>query len=59
MKDSKEHTRILFPMIVALGGFCWFLLLSRWLQRYTWGAKLTRFQPFKFFDWMYRAFVKS
>lgn len=46
-------------MIVAVGGFCWFLLLSRWLQRYTWGTKLTRFQPFKFFDWMYRAFVKS
>ena len=46
-------------LIVALGGFCWFLLLSRWLQRYTWGTKLTRFQPFKFFDWMYRAFVKS
>lgn len=46
-------------VIIALGGFCWFLLLSRWLQRYTWGAKLTRFQPFKFFDWMYRAFVKS
>ena len=46
-------------LIVALGGFCWFLLLSRWLQRYTWGSKLTRFQPFKFFDWMYRAFVKS
>lgn len=45
--------------IVALGGLCWFLLLSRWLQRYAWGAKLTRFQPFKFVDWMYRAFVKS
>ena len=46
-------------VILALGGFCWFLLLSRWLQRFTWGTKLTRFQPFKFFDWMYRAFVKS
>ena len=46
-------------LIVALGGFCWFLLLSRWLQRYTWGQKLTRMQPFRFFDWMYRAFVKS
>lgn len=46
-------------VIVALGGFCWFLLLSRWLQRYTWGQKLTRMQPFKFFDWMYRAFVKT
>jgi hypothetical protein len=46
-------------VIIALGGFCWFLLLSRWLQRYAWGAKLTRFQPFRFFDWMYRAFVKS
>jgi len=46
-------------LIVALGGFCWFLLLSRWLQRYSWGQKLTRMQPFRFFDWMYRAFVKS
>ncbi len=46
-------------VIIALGGFCWFLLLSRWLQRYTWGQKLTRMQPFKFFDWMYRAFVKT
>lgn len=45
--------------IIALGGFCWFLLLSRWLQRYSWGQKLTRMQPFRFFDWMYRAFVKS
>jgi len=46
-------------IIIALGGFCWFLLLSRWLQRYTWGQKLTRMQPFKFFDWMYRAFIKT
>ena len=46
-------------VILALGGFCWFLLLSRWLQRYTWGTKLTKFQPFKFFDWAYRAFIKS
>ena len=46
-------------MLVALGGLCWFLLLSRWLQRYSWGVKLTRLQPFRFFDWMYRAFVKS
>ena len=46
-------------VIIALGGFCWFLLLSRWLQRYTWGQKLTKMQPFKFFDWMYRAFVKT
>ena len=46
-------------IIVALGGFCWVLLLSRWLQRYTWGQKLTKMQPFKFFDWMYRAFVKT
>ncbi len=46
-------------VLMALGGFCWFLLLSRWLQRYTWGQKLTKMQPFKFFDWMYRAFVKT
>lgn len=46
-------------VIVAVGGFCWFLLLSRWLQRYTWGQKLSRMQPFRFIDWMYRAFIKT
>ncbi len=46
-------------LIVILGGFCWFLLMSRWLQRYAWGRKLTRVQPFRFIDWMYRAFVKT
>jgi hypothetical protein len=44
---------------VALGIFCWFLLMARWLQRFAWGRKLTRLQPFRFIDWMYRAFVKT
>ena len=47
------------PGIVALGIFCWFLLMARWLQRFAWGRKLTRMQPFRFIDWMYRAFVKT
>ena len=45
--------------IVALGLLGWFLLLSRWLQRFGWGRKLHRLQPFRTFDWLYRAFVKS
>ena len=47
------------PSIVVLGLLCWMLLLARWLQRYTWGQKLTQMQPFRFIDWMYRAFVKT
>ena len=45
--------------IVALGVLGWFLLLGRWLQRYAWGRKLHRFQPFRTLDWLYRAFVRS
>jgi hypothetical protein len=45
--------------IIALGLLGWFFLLGRWLQRYTWGRKLNRLQPFRTFDWVYRAFVKS
>ncbi|HYI46520.1 MAG TPA: hypothetical protein VE174_13775 [Actinomycetota bacterium] len=47
------------PAIIALGIVMWFLLLSRWLQRFTWGRKLTRYQPFRTVDWVYRAFVKT
>ncbi len=45
--------------IIALGLLGWFFLLGRWLQRYPWGRKLNRLQPFRTFDWIYRAFVKS
>jgi hypothetical protein len=45
--------------IVALGVLGWVLLLGRWFQRFTWGRKLNRRQPFRTFDWLYRAFVKS
>jgi hypothetical protein len=45
--------------IVALGVLGWFLLLGRWLQRFGWGKKLYRLQPFRTVDWLYRAFVKS
>jgi hypothetical protein len=47
------------PSLVALGLLCWMLLLARWLQRYSWGRRMTRYQPFRFVDWMYRAFVKT
>lgn len=46
-------------IIVALGGFCWFLLLTRWLQRYPWGRRMIRRQPFHLIDWVYRAFIKT
>jgi hypothetical protein len=45
--------------MIALGGIVWLLLLSRWLQRFSWGRRMTRMQPFRFIDWMYRAFVKT
>lgn len=45
--------------IVALGILGWFLLFGRWLQRYSWGRKLNRLQPFRTLDWLYRAFVRS
>lgn len=45
--------------IIALGLLGWFFLLGRWLQRYSWGRKLNRLQPFRTFDWIYRAFVRS
>lgn len=45
--------------IIALGLLGWFFLLGRWFQRYSWGRKLNRLQPFRTFDWVYRAFVRS
>lgn len=45
--------------IVALGVLGWLLLMGRWLQRFGWGKKLYRLQPFRTVDWLYRAFVKS
>ena len=45
--------------MIALGGLAWLLLMSRWLQRYAWGRRMTRMQPFRFIDWIYRAFVKT
>ena len=45
--------------IIALGILGWALLLGRWLQRFGWGHKLNRMQPFRTVDWLYRAFVKS
>lgn len=45
--------------ILGAGLFGWFLLWGRWLQRYSWGRRLVLLQPFRFFDWIYRAFVKA
>jgi hypothetical protein len=47
------------PLLVALAALMWFLLMSRWLQRFTWGRRLTRKQPLRTIDWFYRAFVKT
>ena len=47
------------PALLALGAIVWFLVMSRWLQRFGWGRKLTRLQPFRTIDWVYRAFVKT
>jgi hypothetical protein len=47
------------PGLLAAGGLLWFLVLSRWLQRYSWGRRLHRMQPFKSVDWIYRAFIRT
>lgn len=47
------------PAIVGLGIVGWFLLLSRWLQRFPWGRKMTRLPVLRTVDWIYRAFVKT
>jgi hypothetical protein len=45
--------------IVALGMIMALLLGGRWMQRFAWGRRMTRLQPFKAIDWIYRAFVKT
>ena len=47
------------PGLLLLGAIAWFFVMSRWLQRFAWGRKLTRLQPFRGLDWIYRAFVKT
>jgi hypothetical protein len=45
---------------ILIGGFlAWFLLMSRWLQRFSWGRKMVRLPVFRTIDWLYRAFVKT
>lgn len=47
------------PLLVGLGMLGWMMLLSRWLQRYSWARRLVRVQPFRMMDWFYRAFIKA
>jgi hypothetical protein len=47
------------PSLIVLGALIWFFVMSRWLQRFAWGRKLNRLQPFRTIDWVYRAFVKT
>jgi hypothetical protein len=47
------------PLIIVLTGVSLFLLWGRWLQRFPWGRRMYRLQPFKAIDWIYRAFVKT
>lgn len=44
---------ILFGLLIVM------LLLSRWLQRFGWGKRLSRRAPLNGLDWIYRAFVKT
>lgn len=45
--------------LLAVGLLSWLLLLGRWLQRFSWGRRIFLAQPFRLFDWIYRAFVKT
>lgn len=57
----KQADASRFPAgaILGLGGLALLLLLAGWLQRFTWGRRLYGIQPFKFFYWAYRAFVRT
>ncbi|MGH2739930.1 MAG: hypothetical protein ACRDH6_05545 [Actinomycetota bacterium] len=43
----------------GLGALGLLLVLTRWLNRFSWGRRLYRFQPLRALDWIYRAFVKT
>jgi hypothetical protein len=45
--------------LLAAGLIGWFLLITRWVQRFSWGRRLIALQPFRFIDWLYRSFVKA
>lgn len=45
--------------IIGFAGFALLLLLFAWIRRFDWGASLFRIQPFKFFLWLHRAFVRT
>jgi len=45
--------------ILAVGMIGWFLLITRWVQRFPWGRRLIALQPFRLIDWLYRSFVKA
>lgn len=45
--------------IIGFAGFAMLLLLFAWIRRFDWGASLFRIQPFKFFLWLHRAFVRT
>jgi len=45
--------------VLAVGLIGWFLLITRWIQRFPWGKRLIALQPFRLIDWLYRSFVKA
>lgn len=40
--------------VVTLG-----VILAGWVQRFRWGRRIYTLQPFRSFNWMYRAFVRT
>lgn len=45
--------------ILAAGIAALLLVFARWSRRWAWGRRLSRAQPLKGIDWLYRAFVKT
>jgi hypothetical protein len=51
--------QVAIAAILAAGLAALLLVLARWSRRWAWGRRLSRAQPLKGIDWLYRAFVKT
>lgn len=45
--------------LLAMGGIILLITLIAWIRRFSWGQDVFRIQPFRFFLWFYRAFIRT
>lgn len=57
---SEHHSGPLaMASILGTGAVLLLLLLAGWARRFEWARRLYSIQPFKTFDWLYRAFLQT